>query len=346
MDLPKKSPTIQDVAREAQVSAATVSRALSTPEKVSEKVRDRVTQAVRDTGYTINQAARSLRMQRARTILAAVPNVGNSYYSVILDVAINTAAEHGYGMLVTTRIGEDPASHLSDYFLSSRADGLLIFDGLLETRKLHGLSGVPLVAAYDELPDPQINSVITDNLQAAERAVQHLVDLGHRRIGHISGLSRNSFPNERLVGFRKAMFDHRLELRDEWIFTGDYVMESGVAAAAHFAALKERPTAIFSANDEMAMGVIAGLRRAGIDCPRDVSVIGFDDVAVAQNYFPALTTLRQPREQIGRLATETLINLIEGTVATAEPVRVVLRSELVLRESTAPLARDEAGQNR
>jgi len=337
MDFPKKPPTIQDVAREAKVPAATVSRALSTPEKVSESVRERVAQAVRDTGYTMNQAARSLRMQRARTILAAVPGVGNSYFSVVLDAVITAAAERGYGVLVTSRIGDDPANFLSDYFHSSRADGLLIFDGLLETRKLHGMGGVPLVAAYDELPDPQINSVITDNLQAAERAVRHLVNLGHRRIAHISGLSRNSFPNERLVGFRKAMFEHRLDLREEWTFVGDYIMESGVAAAAHFASLKERPTAIFAANDEMAMGVISGLRRAGIECPRDISVIGFDDVPGARSYYPALTTLRQPRDQIGRLATETLINLIEGTAATAEPVRIVLRSELVVRESTAAL---------
>src|SRR5205085_2228084 len=100
----------------------------------------RVTQAVRDTGYTINQAARSLRMRRARTILAAVPAVGNSYFSVVLDAVINAAAERGYGVLVASRIGDDPARFLSDYFLSSRADGLVIFDGLLETRKLHGLS--------------------------------------------------------------------------------------------------------------------------------------------------------------------------------------------------------------
>jgi LacI family repressor for deo operon, udp, cdd, tsx, nupC, and nupG len=225
--------------------------------------------------------------------------------------------------------------------LSNRADGLLLFDGFLDTRKLHPIAGggsiLPLVAAYDELPDPQINSVITDNLQAAERAVEHLVALGHRKIGHIAGPSRNTFPNERLVGFRKAMFEHRLPVADNWIVSGDYTMETGRAAAEHFAKLSDRPTAIFAGNDEMAIGLIATLKRLGIECPRDISVMGFDDISVSQNYAPALSTMRQPREQIGRIATETLVNILEGTRTNPDPVRVVLRSELVVRESTAPL---------
>lgn len=336
-----KPPTIRDVARNAKVSAATVSRVLSAPERVSAQTRERVLKAVLETGYTVNEAARSLRRHRARTLLAAVPALDNSYYSTVLDAVITVAMARGYGVLATCRLGDDPAPKLSEYILSNRADGLLIFDGMLQTRKLHRLfadgRSVPLVAAYDELPDPQIHSVITDNLEAAERAVEHLVDFGHHRIGHIAGLSRNSFPNERLVGFRKAIFEHRLQLNEEWIVQGDYTMESGLAAAAHFAALKTRPTAIFAANDDMAVGLIAGLRNVGIDCPRDISVIGFDDIALSRSYFPALTTMRQPRAEVGRQATETLISLIEGNLATAAPVRVVLRSELVVRDSTRRL---------
>ena len=340
MENSRKIPTIQDVARHAKVSAATVSRVLSAPERVSETTRARVNIAVRETGYTINQAARTLRMQRAKTILTAMPGIGNPFYSTILDAVVTAATSRGYGVLVTGRLGDDPARWLSDYFQSNRADGLLLFDGFLDTRKLHGITGqnqMPLVAAYDELPDPQINSIITDNLQAAERAVAHLIGLGHRHIGHISGPSRNMFPNERLVGFRKAMFEHRLEVREDWIVAGDYTMETGRAAARHFAGLTQRPTAIFSANDEMAIGMISALRKVGIECPRDVSVIGFDDISIAENYAPPLTTMRQPREQIGRIATETLINILEGNVASADPVRVVLQSELIVRESTAAL---------
>jgi LacI family repressor for deo operon, udp, cdd, tsx, nupC, and nupG len=340
MDAPRKIPTIQDVARHAKVSAATVSRVLSSPERVSESTRQRVNTAVSETGYTINQAARTLRMQRAKTILTAMPGIGNPFYSTILDAVVTTAASRGYGVLVTGRLGDDPARWLADYYQSNRADGLLLFDGFLDTRKLHAITGantqMPLVAAYDELPDPQINSVITDNLQAAERAVQHLYDLGHRKIGHVSGPSRNTFPNERLVGFRKAMFEHRLEVRDDWIFAGDYNMLSGRAAGSYFSSLKEMPTAVFAGNDEMAIGLIAALHKTGIECPRDISVIGFDDISIAENYAPPLTTMRQPREKIGRIATETLVNILEGNVVSSDPVRVLLQSELIVRESTAP----------
>ena len=341
MNGPRKLPTIQDVARHARVSAATVSRVLSTPERVLESTRARVHAAVRETGYTMNQAARSLRLQKAKTILTAMPGIGNPFYATILEAVVTTAASRGYGVLVTGRLGDDPTRWLSEYYLSNRAGGLLLFDGFLDTRKLHGITGenttMPLVAAYDELPDPQINSVITDNLQAAERAVAHLADYGHRRVGHIGGTSRNALPSERLVGFRKAAFERQLEARDEWIFPGDFSMPSGHAAARYFAGLPERPTAIFAANDEMAIGLIAELRKFGIECPRDISVIGFDDISISQDYAPSLTTMRQPREQIGRMATETLINLLEGNVASPEPVRVLLKSELIVRASTARL---------
>src|SRR3569833_213439 len=141
MNSPKKLPSIQDVSRYAKVSAATVSRVLSTPERVSEASRERVNSAVLESGYTINQAARSLRLQKARTILAAMPGIGNPFYSPILDAVVTTATSRGYGLLVTGRLGDDPARWLSDYFLSNRADGLLLFDGFLYTRRLHPIAG-------------------------------------------------------------------------------------------------------------------------------------------------------------------------------------------------------------
>lgn len=338
----KKIPTIQDVAREAKVSAATVSRVLSAPERVSEATRVRVSQAVRDIGYTINQAARSLRMRTARTVLAALPNIGNPFYSTILDAVIRQASLRGYSVLVASRLGDDPTRWLSDYLQSNRADGLLLFDGSLDTRALHDLVGdgtpLPLVAAYDELPDPQINSVITDNRLAAMRAVRHLVELGHRDIGHVTGAARNQSPNERLVGFRQAMVEAGLPLRPEWIIPGDYTMDAGAAAARAIAALAEQPTAVFCGNDETSIGFISTLRQAGIECPRDISVVGFDDIAISRHFAPPLTTMRQPRDQLGAVATDALIDIIEGAAPHGTPLHVVLNAELVVRASTAPFA--------
>jgi LacI family repressor for deo operon, udp, cdd, tsx, nupC, and nupG len=333
----KKTPTIQDVARRAEVSAATVSRVLTAPERVLEATRERVLLAIKETGYTINQAARSLRLKAARTILMAAPNIGNPYYSTILDAVIVEAVERGYGVLVTSKLGTDPNRWLRDYLLSTRADGLLLFDGSLDTNMLHGIGGsgvgMPLVAAYDELPDAKVNSVITDNRLAAKRAVRHLVEAGHRKIGHVSIPSRNQTPHERLLGFREAMAEAGLEVRPEWVAMGDYTMPGGQAAAEAFLASGSLPTAVFCATDEMAIGFIHRIRQAGVECPRDISVIGFDDIAVAQFVDPPLTTMRQPREKIGRMATRTLIDIIEGIAPENEPIHVVLSSDLIVRDS-------------
>ncbi|MDC9824176.1 LacI family DNA-binding transcriptional regulator [Devosia sp. ZB163] len=334
----KKTPTIQDVARHASVSAATVSRVLSSPERVSETTRERVTAAVRETGYTINQAARSLRLKAARTILMAAPNIGNPFYSTIVDAVLSEAAARGYSVLVASSIGDDPNLWLRDYLLSTRADGLLLFDGSLDTKRLHGLDeggvSLPLVAAYDEIPDPEINSVITDNRLAAKRAIRHLVELGHRRIGHVTFPSRNGTTNERLIGYHEAMTEAGLETHPEWMALGNYNMPSGAAAAEQLLALKQRPTAVFCANDEMAIGFVHQMRKAGVECPRDISVIGFDDITVAEYFDPPLTTMRQPREQIGRMATRSLIDIIEGIQPEDEPVHLVLMSDLIVRKST------------
>jgi LacI family repressor for deo operon, udp, cdd, tsx, nupC, and nupG len=344
MVLGKKATTIQDVARHAKVSAATVSRVLSTPERVSEAARERVQAAIRETGYTLNQAARTLRLQRAKTILTAMPGIGNPFYSTILEAVIETAARRGYAVLTSSRLGVDPGRWLNDYLVSNRADGLLIFDGSLNTPALHHLTEddapVPLVAAYDELPDPRINSVITDNRAAARRAVRYLLDNGHRRIVHVAGPSRNASPNERALGFHEAMTAARLKVPADWVIQGDYSMPSGEAAADRVLAMKIRPTAAFIANDEMAIGFIARLRERGYDCPRDISIIAFDDITVSRAFAPPLTTMRQPREDIGRIATETLIDIIEGSRAGKGPVHVVLTSELVERSSVMRVAAD------
>jgi LacI family repressor for deo operon, udp, cdd, tsx, nupC, and nupG len=310
---------------------------LSAPGRVSEATRERVHQAVKETGYTINQAARSLRQRTSRALLLVVPDLGNAFYSTIVDAVIREAAVSNYSVTVATSVADDPNRWLGDYLLSSRADGMLLFDGSLETNRLHGLDGegtLPLVAAYDEIPDEKINSVITDNRLAAMRAVRHLVELGHRDIGHIIGPSRNANRNERHLGFLAAMAEAGLPAREEWIYQGDYRVTSAEAAAEYFLTAAKLPTAVFAANDEMALGLIHRLRQSGIDCPRDISVIGFDDVPMSPYMTPPLTTMRQPRQQIGEVATRALINIIEGNSLADAPVHIVLKAELVVREST------------
>ncbi|MDR3472753.1 MAG: LacI family DNA-binding transcriptional regulator [Devosia sp.] len=340
----KKKPTIQDVAKHAKVSTATVSRALSNPERVSEATRERVSKAVHSTGYTINQAARSLRLRAARTIVIAFPNIGNPFYSTVLDAVVRETSSRGYGALVANRLGDNPTRWLRDYFLSSRADGMVLFDASLDAQQLQDLRSpqgkFPLVVACDELPDARLHSVMTDNRAAAARATRYLIDLGHRRIGHIHSPSRNpTLLSDRLLGFRDAMAGAQLEVLPEWILPGDFTMASGEAAGRAFLALQKQPTAIFSANDEMAIGFLSVLRSAGIQCPKDISLVGFDDITVARCIDPPLTTMRQPREEVGRLATKLLLDVLESQTQPRTPVHLVLKSELVVRESAAPCDR-------
>jgi Transcriptional regulators len=339
MTEPRKTPTIQDVARFAKVSTATVSRALSTPDRVSEGTRARISEAVRVTGYTLNQTARSLRQRTARTILVALPDIRNPFFSSILDAVEREATNRGYGVLVANLfLSQDPARRLQDYMLSNRADGLLLLDGSLDVTTLRALStapySVPLVVACEEVPGSDFHMVLTDNMQAAERATRHLIGLGHRRIGHLLGPEHNVVTRDRLAGFSKAIKEAGLPVRGNWLFRGNFDMESGFAAAAHYLALDERPTAVFAANDESAIGFLSGLRQRGIECPRDISVVGFDDLGVAAHYTPPLTTMRQPRELLGRMAAEMLINILEEVDTGRGQLRIVLTSDLVVRDST------------
>lgn len=340
MSRTQKAPTIQDVARYAHVSTATVSRSLSAPERVSEGTRARVIAAVQATGYRLNQTARSLRKRSARTILVALPDIRNPFFSSILDAIEREAARRGYGVLVANLfLGKTPVERLQDYLLSNRADGLILLDGTIALSELESLTAaphsVPLVVACEEIPRSDFPTVITDNIEAAKRATDHLIGLGHRRIGHLLGPERNIIARDRRAGFSEALNGAGLDLVEDWVLPGEFTIEGGLAAAARFMALPDRPTAVFAANDESAIGFLSGLRQHGILCPRDISVVGFDDLAVAAHYTPALTSVHQPREQLGTLAAATLIDRLEGRqAATRAPLRTVLRSDLIIRQST------------
>ena len=290
----------------------------------------------------MNQAARSLRLRAARTIVIAFPNINNPFYSTVLDAVVKEASSRGYGALVANRLGDNPTRWLKDYFHSNRADGMVLFDGSLDAQQLYDLrtpeGRFPLVVACDELPDSRLHSVMTDNRAAAARATNYLIGLGHRRIGHIHSPSKNpALTSDRLLGFGDALAAAGLEQRPEWVLDGDFSMASGEAAGRAFLALDERPTAMFSGNDEMAIGFLSVLRSAGIECPRDISIVGFDDITVARCLVPPLTTILQPREEIGRLATKVLLDVLESDVARQPPVHLVLKSELVVRDSARRL---------
>lgn len=334
---------IQDVARAAGVSTATVSRALSNPKVVSESTRKAVLQAVNETGYRVNRAARNLRTQRTGSILTLIPNVGNPFFSQIISGIEQVFSEAEYSVLVSDTANmalEDmPLSHI---FQDGRADGVILLDGFIPLPSIASVKGTAnenhIIYACEWADAAGLPSIRSDNRAGSVRAVTHLAELGHKKIGHISGPEDNVLTHVRRAAFFEATKAHGLEVRDDWVFQGNFELASGAAAAEKFLALKERPTAIFSASDLMAISFISNLMDAGVKVPQDVSVVGFDDIDLAPHYRPALTTIRQDRRRLGRLAAETLLSRLRDNKADPDEMLQVVPVELIERESTAKVS--------
>ncbi|MGB6117111.1 MAG: LacI family DNA-binding transcriptional regulator [Mesorhizobium sp.] len=327
-------PTIQDVARQAEVSTATVSRTLSYPESVSEATRRRVLAAVELTGYSVNQMARNLRKRTTGAIVVLVPNIGNPFFSRILAGIEAAAARSGYTVLICdTRPTGGGRPQLAGQVRPDRADGLISLDGALPD-DIDGpqRNGPPLIYACEWKEGSPLPSIRFDNEGGAELAVDHLVSLGHREIGHVLGPSQNVLSTTRRNGFLRAMRRHGLTVRDEWMIGGDFMLGSGVTAARTWLELAERPSAMFIANDEMACGFVSELHRHGVETPRDMSVVSFDDIDIAEQFIPGLTTVHQPREGLGEAAFEALLPLMQKG-GEAAPSQQVLPATLVIRES-------------
>ena len=333
-----RAVTILDVARRAGVSTATVSRTLAAPERVAEATRAAVFAAIRETGYTPNATARNLRARSTKMVLALLHGIGNSFYTAILNAIEEVFFEAGYGMVMgDTRADPGHEAHYDRLVRSGQVDGVLLFSGRLPSRNFAELDpSIPITLICNDIPDLANLPVFeTANRDAARRMVDYLVSVGHRRIVHLTGPHDNVEAQQRVLGFRDGMAAAGLTVEEGTIWEGSFRVGAGEAAGRRFLALDDRPTAIFCGNDEAAIGLIKTVRDAGVSVPRDVSVAGFDDIEYAALFEPALTTMRQPRAELGRLAAETLVKRMTGT-ATTVPRRTRLPCTLIVRDSVAP----------
>jgi LacI family transcriptional regulator, repressor for deo operon, udp, cdd, tsx, nupC, and nupG len=327
--------SIKDVARLAGVSIATVSRTLATPEKVSEATRRKVQQAIQRSGYVRNELARSFRMQSTQTILVLVPDIGNPFYSLIIQGLEEIAQRHRYRLLLGDL--QNSAERELEYLqgvMQRQVDGVIsLGHALPQVRTFKDGKTVPLVMACEYLHDTSVASVSIDNAGAAALATRHLVERGHRRIAFINGPASTPLSKDRLRGYRAALKGAGLPYAAELVLRGDFSLASGERAAQALLAAEREFTAIFAANDAMGIGAIKVLRAHGLLVPRDVSVVGFDDIEFAQYVEPPLTTIHQPRREIGRAAMARMIALLDGD--HEPPNAIVLDHELVVRGSTA-----------
>lgn len=331
--------SIKDVAELAGVSVATVSRTLSRPDKVAESTREKVMAAVEKCGYVTNVMASNFRRRRSQLIVVLVPDIANQFYSSIVQEIELVARRHGYQILLG-ETQQDPETELAYSALVSQrmADGIITLGMKIPfkvdpQRKQADSKWPPLVMVGEYTGRIPLPKVGIDNAQAAAEATRHLVDLGHKRIAFIGGPKNFTLCKERLKGFRRVMRKAGLELPPEYIQFGEFKLAAGHSEVKAVLATRTRPTALFCANDEIAMGVMKGLREAKLRVPGDISIIGFDDLDIADYCSPPLTTIRQPRRQMGSAAMELMLRILRGDATREECI--TLPHELIVRESTA-----------
>ena len=332
-------PNIYEVAKRAGVSTATVSRVLSQPSVVAPGTRRKVMAAVERLGYEPNSAAKNLRTLRTAKLLVTVPDISNPFFSLILQGIEEAAQRAGYSVLLGDTQHDPKREERYALMLKRKeADGLIFLGHRLPKEAATILEAMaprcaPVVNGCEFNPRLGIPSVHIDNAQAAFEAMDHLYELGHRRIGIVTGPLVSPLSRDRLTGARSRAKAEGAE-RESIVMQGDFSIESGVRAAERLLGRRDTPTAIFCFNDEMAIGVLEVARHNTIRVPQELSLVGFDDIRFARYLDPPLTTIAQPMREIGEGVVRLLLGILSGENQT--PESVTLPHRLVVRSSTAP----------
>lgn len=331
---------IEDVAAAAQVSMKTVSRVLNREPNVREETREKVMAAVERLRYVPNLSARSLAGNRSFLVALLYNNPSGNYLMEVMSGVLSACEEHDYAMLMCPLEagGAELIAHVDALIRRAQPDGLVLTPPLTDVPELieHLRDvGMPFSSISPRDRSGGIG-VGMDETRAAYDMVMHLVSLGHRRIGHISGHAAHGASGWRLAGYRQALKDAKIRYEASLVVPGEFSFESGVRAARRLLDRAEPPTAIFAANDDMAAGVISAAHERGLGVPGDLSVCGFDDIPLAHQISPPLTTVQQPTRAMGRQSTLGLLAAIRDPEAGA---MVTIPYTLCKRASTGPVPR-------
>lgn len=335
--------SIKDVAREVGVSTATVSRALRGLPRVSEETRVRVLRAAAELEYVASPFAVSLASGQARAVGVVVPFVTRWFFASVVQGAEQLLRAAGYDLLLYNLGGDGEARHrvFRSHLLRKRVDAVLVLSLRPTPEEVAALSKLDRPVAVVGATVEGWSSVRIDDQAAAAIAMRHLVELGHRRIGYVGGELEDQLdfaaPLDRLSGYRAAMARAGLAVDPSWEVVGDFTVRGGLAATRLLLEAEPRPTAIFAASDEMAVGAVHAVREAGLRVPEDVSVVGIDDHEMAE--FFELTTVAQPVHEQGQLAASLLLDMLDAREADpdcpARPRAITVPTRLVVRRTTA-----------
>jgi len=330
--------TIKDIARRVGVSASTVSRALSDSPLISEKTKRAVKEAAARLGYERNELARGLVKGSFGAIGLIVADITNPFFSDIAQGVAEEAHRAGYGVMLCDTAGK--AERESSYvklLRRKRADGIVLASATIEDPQVEELhqARIPFILVSRLCETVEAPYVVGDDRKGATLAVEHLVGLGHREIGFIGGPPDVQATQHRLASCRAVLCENHLDVRDDRVFFSDFTQAAGRQAGRRMLAAADRPSAIFAANDVIALGVLEAAEGLGLRVPDDLSLVGYDDIAYASLPRIQLTTVAQPALEMGRVAGGWLLSVIAGR---RRPVlRRVLEPHLVVRSTTAPL---------
>jgi LacI family transcriptional regulator len=342
-----RKPTIKDVAKRSRVSLKTVSRVINNEPSVLERTRNKVLRAVTELNYQPDLSARSLRSAKSYALGLVYDNPNPYYVISVQNGVLSVCRETGYGLQIhpCDSSSVNLADELSNLVRHARLAGLVLAPPMSERMELikHlAANKIPIVRIISAAADPQDGypCVFVDDRDAAYDITEHLIQLGHERIGFLWGGPEHRSSPERFKGYEAALKDYGIPIDKKLIVPGDYSFDDGFRGARKLFALKDRPTAIFGSNDEIAAGVLAAAKANGLDVPYDLSIAGFEDSPFSKQSWPALTTAKQATEDIARHATQLLLSVIDAENGDESKQRAPTHNkgfspQLVIRDSTA-----------
>jgi LacI family transcriptional regulator len=328
--------TIVEVAKKAQVSLGTVSRVINNDVHVAPETRERVSAVIQEMQYVANRQARGLKGMKTSVIGVLVPDLATSYIGEIMHGIDSELALHQFELMLFThhRIAAKEASYVAN-MVQGMVDGILLvlprnIADYTDTLTRHNF---PFVLIDHQGNGDPCTAVGATNWQGAYNATEYLIKQGHKRIGFITGSMDLGCSHDRLKGYRSALRTYHIPEVPELVYEGDFNQPDGYAGASAFLELPIPPTAIFASNDVMAMGVMDAARNRNLRIPDDISIIGFDNIPQAAMINPSLTTVQQPLEQMGRVATQMLLSILKTPQKDVK--RIELPTELIIRSSTS-----------
>ena len=335
-----KKITIKDIARLANVSHMTVSRALNNKPRIHSETRERILSIAKDLNYQPNFIARSLVMKRTKTLGLVITTIANPFYNELAQGIESTARGLGYNIILCcTNYDLSSEQQYIEVLRSKGVDGIILSSAHMEDRNVIGLAqeGFPIVMVnrrtYHPIVKEKVDYVGVDNLLGGFLAVEHLIKLGHKRIGVIGGSSDSSVGFERLEGGKKAFEAYGLNQITDYFLDGDFLKDSGYRGGKRFLNMMEPPTAVFATNDYMALGAYQAILEEGRKIPEEIAIVGFNDIEFTAMKGIELTTVGQKKFEMGALAVKTLVEKVEGGEVKPPTKEIFLRPELIVRKT-------------